>query len=56
MNQQHPEESQQKEYDLMLLLDRLETLREDMDELGIRTREELDARIAELHRQLDQMA
>jgi hypothetical protein len=37
----------------MLLLDRLEELREDMDELGITTREQLEARIRQLHAKLD---
>jgi len=41
------------EYDTMLLLDRLEELREDMDDLGITSRDQLEARIRELHEQLD---
>ena len=41
-------------YDLMLHLERLETLKEDMEELGIRSIEELDRQIMEMHRQLDQ--
>ncbi len=44
-----------KEYDLMVLLERLESLLEDMDELGVRSREELAARISDLHQQLDQL-
>ena len=40
-------------YALLELLERLESLREDMDELGIRTRDELEERIRALHEQLD---
>ena len=36
----------------MVLLERLESLREDMDELGIRTREDLDSQIEALHQRL----
>lgn len=39
----------------MYLLDRLESLREEMTELGIDSRNELDAKIASLHRQLDEV-
>lgn len=46
----------EEEYELMLLLDRLETIREEMDELGIRNLEELEARIQELHRRLGEPA
>src|SRR5690606_32823615 len=35
-------------YDRLLLLDRLEELREDMEELNVRSVEDLEARIAEL--------
>jgi hypothetical protein len=42
-----------EEYDDMELLERLETLREDMEELGITSLAQLIARIEELHRQLD---
>jgi hypothetical protein len=35
-------------HDALLLLDRLEELREDMEELGIRTIDELRQRIVEL--------
>ncbi len=43
-------------HELLLELDRLEELREDLIELGIRSIEELDARIEELHRLLDQLS
>jgi hypothetical protein len=42
-----------EEYDEFALLERLETLREDMEDLGITTLQELIERIEELHRQLD---
>ncbi len=37
------------EYDEMMLLDRLESLEEEMQELGVTTLEELRARIREMH-------
>lgn len=42
-----------EEYDDLELLERLESLREDMEDLGIRTLDELIKRIDELHNQLD---
>jgi len=42
-----------EEYEDMGLLERLETLREDMEDLGVTTLEEVNRRIEELHRQLD---
>ena len=41
------------EYDDMELLERLETLREDMEDLKVSTLSELIRRIEELHRKLD---
>jgi hypothetical protein len=41
------------EYDDMELLERLETLREDMEELGVTTLNEVIQRIEELHQLLD---
>ena len=43
----------QNEYDEMELLERLETLREDMEDLGVSTLAEVIQRIEELHRRLD---
>lgn len=43
-------------HELLLELDRLEELREDLIELGIHSIEELDARIEQLHRLLDQLS
>jgi hypothetical protein len=41
------------DYDVLLLLERLESLLEEMEELGVSTRQEIEARIAALHQQLD---
>ena len=41
------------EYDDMELLERLETLREDMEDLGVTTLREVIQRIEELHQRLD---
>lgn len=43
----------EEEYDDLELLERLESLREDMEELGITTLAELILRIEKMHRQLD---
>ena len=43
----------EQEYDDMELLERLETLREDMEELGVTTLAELMQRIEEMHKRLD---
>ena len=42
-----------QEYDALELLERLETLREDMEELGVTTLAELIQRIEEMHNRLD---
>jgi hypothetical protein len=47
------EEWDEEEYSDMELLERLETIREDMEELGVTTLQEVIARIEELHRKLD---
>jgi hypothetical protein len=44
----------EEEYAEMELLERLETLREDMEDLGVSTLAEVIERIEELHRQLDE--
>lgn len=41
------------EYDSLLQLERLESLEEDMVELGVTTLEEVRQRIAALHREVD---
>jgi len=48
----HAEENE-FEYEDMELLERLETLREDMEDLKVTTLSELIQRIEELHRKLD---
>ena len=42
------------EYDAMLQLERLESIEEEMNELGVRTLDEVCKRIEELNRELDQ--
>ena len=42
-----------KEYGAMIVLERLESLEEDMVDLGVATLDEVRARIAELHHALD---
>ncbi|MGI8854212.1 MAG: hypothetical protein ACR2JW_00545 [Thermomicrobiales bacterium] len=41
------------EYDLLDLLDRLESLVEDMDDLHVLTRDDAEALIATIHNRLD---
>ena len=47
------EDANEFEYEDMELLERLETLREDMEDLRVTTLSELIQRIEELHRKLD---
>jgi hypothetical protein len=47
------EEADEIEYSQMELLERLETLQEDMEDLGVTTLAEVIQRIEELHRQMD---
>ncbi len=42
------------EYDLLDLLERLESLVEDMDDLSVTTRDEAEALIATIHARLDE--
>jgi hypothetical protein len=42
------------EYDALLRLERLESVEEEMMELGVTSLEEIRQRIAELHRELDE--
>jgi len=46
-------EMDDEEYDEMELLERLESLREDMENLGVTTLVEVIQRIEEMHRRLD---
>jgi hypothetical protein len=41
-----------EEYDMMALLDQLETLEEEMEELGVTTLDEVRQRIHDLHERL----
>ncbi len=50
----HDEEFDPAEYDTMLRLERLESLEEEMIELGVATLDDVRRRIAELHRRLDE--
>lgn len=45
-----------EEYDDMELLEHLESLREDMEDLGVNTLAEVIQRIKELHQKLDKRA
>ncbi len=47
------DEEDEAEFTQMELLERLETLREDMEDLGVTSLAEVIRRIEELHRQLD---
>ncbi len=49
------DEKDQAEYDLMMELDQLESLKEDMEELGVSSLVEVEARMRELHRKLDEL-
>jgi len=60
MNQHKPQgnmpaedEMNDEEYDEMELLERLETLREDMEDLGVTTLAQRILRIEEIHQHLD---
>ena len=58
LNGKHSKETDDEmiaeEYDTLELLERLETLREDMEDLGVTTLAEVIQRIQALHRQLDE--
>ncbi len=59
-NKQMPGEEEkdlydEEEYDDMELLERLETLREDMEDLRVTTLQEVLQRIEELHHKLDRI-
>lgn len=47
------EDFDEEEYDDMELLERLESLYEDMEELNVRTMDDVILRIKELHQKLD---
>jgi len=43
-------------HDLLMELDRLEEIREDLEELGLRTLADVEARIVELNRRIDELS
>jgi hypothetical protein len=47
-------EIEPEEYDMLMRLERLESLEEEMMEMGIASLDEVRQRIADLHRQLDE--
>ncbi len=49
-------ERDRRDYPILDQLDRLEELLEEMDELGVSSREEVERRIADLEAQLDDVA
>jgi hypothetical protein len=53
--QSSPPSLPESEFDLLELLDRLESLMEDMDELGVLTRAEAEALMNRVHAQLDEL-
>lgn len=46
-------DASESDYEALLLLEQLESLLEEMEELGVSSRAEIEARIAKLHQQLD---
>jgi len=52
-NTPEPTPAEAPDYDTLLLLERLESLLEEMEELGVSTRAEIEARIAALNEELD---
>ena len=52
-DESNDEDMDEEEYDDMELLERLETVREDMEDLGVTTLAEVIQRIQELHHKLD---
>jgi len=49
------EGADEEEYDLMMELDQLESIKEEMEELGVSTLAEVEARMEELNRRLDEL-
>jgi hypothetical protein len=43
-------------YDLLTELDRLEEIREDLEEMGLRKLDEVEARIVELNKLIDELS
>lgn len=53
MSQKQQADFDDEEYSEMELLEMLESIREDMEDLGVTTLQEVIARIQELHQRLD---
>ncbi len=49
------DDTEQAQYDLMMELDQLESLKEEMEELGVSTIDEIEARMRNLHQKLDSL-
>lgn len=49
------EEPSEEEYDLMMELEQLESLKEEMEELGVHSLAEVEARMRELNEKLDRL-
>jgi hypothetical protein len=47
------DERDREEYELMMELDELESLKEEMEEMGVSSLSEIEVRVAELNRKLD---
>lgn len=48
-------EPEKEEYDLMMELEQLETLKEEMEELGVSSLAEVEARMRALNQKLDEL-
>ncbi len=55
MERAEMDEREQAEYDLMMELEQMESLKEEMEELGVSTLAEIEARMEELNRELDEL-
>ncbi|MHB0870936.1 MAG: hypothetical protein ACYC66_13875 [Chloroflexota bacterium] len=53
MSEAEMEEPNEEEYDLMMELEQLETLKEEMEELGVHSLVEVEAKMKELNERLD---
>ncbi len=49
-------ERDQAEYDLMMELDQLESVKEEMEDLGVATLAEIEVRIRDLNSKLDELS
>lgn len=55
MDDAEMEGADDEEYNLMMELDQLESIKEEMEELGVSTLAEVEARMEELNRRLDEL-